>query len=619
MRRRAFGSGERLVQIARCEASATPGKSASRAEQVQDQLEVQVRRPVAVGRRGPHARDRLARLHGLADREAAERVLRQVAVEGVEGRAVARLVPEDDEGSVVLRQGVVRQDVNDPGERGAHRRPRLDEEVDAQVHGTPLVGRASSGREGPRQVDRARLVVASDRDLDARALHLAGDQLGERSRLEPARIGAEEEAAHAEVENEARLPCRVHVQHRRRPDRLEPRDDRGAVRERRQAAGLAKGVVRVAGVHSVQLLERFPGGRLAHRDVGITRRAPRSHGRARHAHREPGAHQGEQEMDLLHLEGEGLVVAGDHRGRGGHRVVLPEQGVGGRHRRLRHEQAVVHVAEVQEPGHRAGMVPRRPHDHVVVVRVAVDHRAPEAGEGGHDLRLVADERPLDEGTARGTLHLVDRTADPGGPGEVPREVGTMGGRVLEVPQGLVHRAEGASQTGEQLGRAGAGVGESRARHPGEREDEARRAVRARGLGQGLTGGGRHDPGHGQVGDALLQVPQGRALQLDQPPVASRVHGLEHEGPTVGRAQAEVVVELPREGLRPGFQAVPDPRQVDRVLLGQRVLVTAGGVHGGDCATLAEPIVATDVRRCRSTGRPMGGGADVRAHRRHGSQ
>ena len=222
------------------------------------------------------------------------------------------------------------------------------------MHRAPLVGRAPSRREGAREVDPARLVVAPDRDRDARPLHLAEDALRERPRLGLARVGAQEGAADAEVEDEAGDDAQVRVQHGRRPCLLEPRDDRRAVREGRQAARLAKRVVREAGVDAVEPLERLPGGGLAHRDVGVARRALRPHRRGRHAHREAGAHEREEEADLLLLEREGGVVARDDRGRRGERVLLPEESVGGRHRRLRHEQPVVHVAEVEEARHRRG-------------------------------------------------------------------------------------------------------------------------------------------------------------------------------------------------------------------------------------------------------------------------
>ena len=248
---------------------------------------------------------------------------------------------------------------------------------------------------------------------------------------------------------------------------------------------------------------------------------------------------------------------------------------------------MVHVAEVEEAAHRAGVVPRRSHDHVVVVRVAVDHPAPKAGERGHDLRLVAGERPLGERAMPGVGHMVERPPDPGGAGQVPREV-AVGGRMLEVPQGPVHLSQDAAQVGEHFGWARAGLGQRRARQPAEHEDETRCAVRSRGQEQGFAGGRGDDAGQGQVRGPLLDVPQGRALQLDEPPIAPGVHGLQHEAPPVRDVQAEVVVELPRECQGPGLQAVTGPRQGDRVLLAQGMVVPAGGVHAWDCAILAEP-------------------------------
>ena len=233
------------------------------------------------------------------------------------------------------------------------------------------------------------------------------------------------------------------------------------------------------------------------------------------------------------------------------------------------------------------MGPRRAHDHVVVVRVAVDDSPAKAGERGHDLRLVAGERPLDERAAPGVGHVGESALDPRGAGEVPREV-AVGGRVLEVPQGPVHLAEDAAQVGEQLRWARAGLGQRRAREPGEHEDEAGSAVRPRGQGQGLAGGRGDDAGQGQVRGPILDVPQGRALQLDEPPVAPGVHRLQHEEPPIRHVQPEVVVELARERPRRGLEAVAGPRQRDRVPLGQGVVGAAVGVHGGDCATLIEP-------------------------------
>jgi hypothetical protein len=129
---------------------------------------------------------------------------------------VAGLVAQDDERPVVLRRGVVREDVDDAGQRSAHGRPRLDEEVDPEVNGTPLVGGPSARTEEERDVDPTRLVIAPHPDRDTRAVHLAEEARRERSGLGGLRVGAEEGAAHAQVEDEARRSAEVRVQHGRR-------------------------------------------------------------------------------------------------------------------------------------------------------------------------------------------------------------------------------------------------------------------------------------------------------------------------------------------------------------------------------------------------------------------
>ena len=370
-----------------------PGKVRVPLEQVEDHLEVEVGRPVAVRGRRAHPRDGLARLDAPADREGGERVLGQVAVEGEERRAVARLVAEDRQRPVVLRCGVVREDVDDTRQGGADRRPRLDEEVDPEVDRPPLVC-GPPRREGRRQVDPARLVVTPHADRDPRAPHRGEDPLGQGPGLDGRGVRAEEEAADAEVQDEAgRLP-QVRVEDGPPLHPLEPRDDRRAVGDGREPAGRPERVVGEAGVDPVEPLERGPRRGLAHRDVGVAGGRARPHRGVRNTHRETRADEGEEERDLLRLEREGGVVAGDDRGRRGERVVLAQERVGRRDRRLRHEEAVVQVAEIEEARHLAGMGVGRADQDVVVVRVAVDDAAPQAGEGGHDLRLVAREHPL---------------------------------------------------------------------------------------------------------------------------------------------------------------------------------------------------------------------------------
>ena len=106
------------------------GEVAAQVEQVEDDLEVHVGRPVAVRGRRPHPADLLAGVHALAHGEAREGVLAQVTVEREEDPARVGLVPEDDERPVVLRRRVVREGVDDPGQGRADGRAGSHEQID---------------------------------------------------------------------------------------------------------------------------------------------------------------------------------------------------------------------------------------------------------------------------------------------------------------------------------------------------------------------------------------------------------------------------------------------------------------------------------------------------------
>ncbi len=273
------------------------------------------------------------------------------------------------------------------------------------------------------------------------------------------------------------------------------------------------------------------------------------------------------------------MVAGDDRGRRGERVVLVQERVGRRDRRLRHEEAVVHVAEVDEARHLAGMGVRRADQDVVVVRVAVDDAASQAGEGGHDLRLEAREHPLDERPPLRLAHVPECAADPRGAREVPLEV-PVGLGVVEAGEGRVELAEQPPEAYQHLRRARSGLGERCSRQPAEHPDEPRSPVRPRDDRDGLPIPRRHDPRHRQVRRPRLDPPQGRALQVDEAPLARRVHRLQDVAPAVRRREAEVVVELAGQGESLDLEAVEAAGERPRGGLGQGVGGATLGQHGG---------------------------------------
>ena len=144
--RRRLGSGERLVQSARWLGRATPGKSASRPSRSR------ITWKWRWGGQSPFVGGAPTRAIAWPASTVWPTARpwsvssRQVAVEGEEGRAVRGLVAEDDDRPVVLRRRVVREGVDDARQRGADRRPRLDEEVDPEVDRPPLVAWLSPAR-----------------------------------------------------------------------------------------------------------------------------------------------------------------------------------------------------------------------------------------------------------------------------------------------------------------------------------------------------------------------------------------------------------------------------------------------------------------------------------------
>jgi hypothetical protein len=272
------------------------------------------------------------------------------------------------------------------------------------------------------------------------------------------------------------------------------------------------------------------------------------------------------------------VVARDDGGRGRERVALAEQRVRGRDHRLRHEEPVVHVAEVEEAGHDPGRRRGGADEHVVIVGVAVDDASPQARERGHDLGLVACQRPRHEGPACRVAHVVERAPDPAGAGEVPLEV-AVGLGVLEAEERLIQLGEEPAEPAEQFGRARAGLGQRRPEQPREHPREPRRAVRARDERHEVAAQRRDDAGKGQVRRALREVPQRPALQVHEPLFARRVHRLQDEDAVVGGGDAEVVVELAGERLNLGLEPVKPSDEESGVRLGQGVGRAALGQHG----------------------------------------
>ncbi len=139
------------------------GEVGAEAQDIGDELEVQMRRPSAVHCGRTERRDLVARAHRASDLEIIERLPAQVSVQREELRAVLRLVAEHDHGAVVERLPVVGEGVDHSVQRRVHRRAHAREQIEPDVDRAMLGERPAGTSELRRSVNQPRLIVAADR------------------------------------------------------------------------------------------------------------------------------------------------------------------------------------------------------------------------------------------------------------------------------------------------------------------------------------------------------------------------------------------------------------------------------------------------------------------------
>src|ERR1700687_3391442 len=125
-------------------------------------------------------------------------------VEREEFLATAGFMPQDDQRSVVLWSGIIRDDVDHAIQRRAKRSARLNTQVHAEVTCAPFVrGLAARAKQG-RSVKQSRLIVTPGTNGRASALHCMKYFFRERGRFRVAGVGAKKRAANTQIKNEAR-------------------------------------------------------------------------------------------------------------------------------------------------------------------------------------------------------------------------------------------------------------------------------------------------------------------------------------------------------------------------------------------------------------------------------
>ena len=141
---------------------ADAGEIVGVAQQVYDDLKMQMRRPIAVSRIVADMRQQVARFDALPDLPALKRPRRQMRVERVEAEIGAGLVLENQRWTVALRAVMIGKTVNPARERREDRRLRRREEIDAQMQRPALM---LANGECVCEINRARLIVEADAKL----------------------------------------------------------------------------------------------------------------------------------------------------------------------------------------------------------------------------------------------------------------------------------------------------------------------------------------------------------------------------------------------------------------------------------------------------------------------
>ena len=157
-------------------------------------------------------------------------------------------------------------------------------------------------------------------------------------------------------------------------------------------------------------------------------------------------------------------------------LFLPEDGVSGGNRRLRHGEPVMHVAKINHAYDLARRGPRITDQHVVVVGIAINHAASQARQQGKDFRFIERQKLLDKCAPLRVRDMFDKVPDPSGARRIPFQF-AMGSGVRKRLQRRIHLAEKTAEITKNLRRVRADFGQSRSNHKSKQPDKAPRAVR----------------------------------------------------------------------------------------------------------------------------------------------
>ncbi len=274
-------------------------------------------------------------------------------------------------------------------------------------------------------IEKARLVVAPDTQGRAALRDASEDRRRECLATGFAIRVRELGTADAQIEHSRlRVPW-IGIDHRGKLARvsLQPGADRRTRRAWWQPAGVPQHVACEPWVDGREAFQGFPGRALAHGEVGVRGFRPASARGDTHAHRQSGAGEREQDLELRLVEGKRLVISGYDAGGSRQRIPLVEHRIRHGGGRIGDGPTLHHVAEIDEPGDgtrlRAGGID----EHVVVIGIVVDDTTSQPRQSRGDERLPQLEDVSDDRPVMRRLHCVQlRADDVGSARRIPREI-----------------------------------------------------------------------------------------------------------------------------------------------------------------------------------------------------
>ena len=226
------------------------------------------------------------------------------------------------------------------------------------------------------------------------------------------------------------------------------------------------------------------------------------------------------------------------------RVFFPKNGVSGCNRRLRRCDSIMHVAKINHPGDLSRLRPRLADQHVVVVRIAVNHPAPQAQQIGNHFRFIQRQKLFHQRAPFRISNVPDILLDPTGTRRIPFQFAMRSGMRKRL-QRRIHLAKKPAKIAKQLRRMRTDFRKNFSVHEAEQPDESRRAVRRDSRRKQFTRLIGNNAGQGQLRCTPRQMLQRPALHINEGLLPRRMHHFEDESMSVPARQVEIVVVFAR--------------------------------------------------------------------------